>query len=389
MHHSEQYKYSKGFILKRDRIETLTSLRFFAAVLVAAGHAGFYPGFEYFKFSFINFATGVSFFFVLSGFILSLSYKKMIIKDDYGNFLIARFARVWPLHVITGLFCLFIFGPNIFSVYGGDYTNAFIANVFLVHGWIPFSHFYFSYNAVSWSVSVEFFFYIFFPFLLVLHKRYGWGVLIMPITFPLIISFYCAYYNIPLYGESNELTSSSVLYINPISRMAEFALGMLLYYFYEKKSIVLVDNDYNKTKWTLIEIFSFFILVTALILAKKMPETLTSIKLTPFLYWYSAAGSFLFFGILILVFSLKRGSISKLLSIPFFVYLGEISFAIYMTHQIVLNYFNAFHLDYVKLNPILMYVVFWVITISVSIFLYHLLEIPSRKIIRALFFKKK
>src|SRR5262245_19632502 len=46
---------------------------------------------------------GVSFFFVLSGFILTYAYPSLPDARAVRRFWVARFARLWPLHIVAGL----------------------------------------------------------------------------------------------------------------------------------------------------------------------------------------------------------------------------------------------------------------------------------------------
>src|SRR4051812_12601392 len=89
-------------------IKPLTSLRFIFALMVFACHLP-YNKIEntvfvslYNQFFYEGY-LGVSFFFILSGFILALNYKGPIIENklNYSDFYIGRFARIYPLHFLT------------------------------------------------------------------------------------------------------------------------------------------------------------------------------------------------------------------------------------------------------------------------------------------------
>src|SRR5262249_9177363 len=59
------------------------------------------------------FALGVSFFFVLSGFILAVNYGNMS-RAEVGRFFLARFARLYPVHIATLILFGLAFAPLIF-----------------------------------------------------------------------------------------------------------------------------------------------------------------------------------------------------------------------------------------------------------------------------------
>ena len=103
-------------------------------------------------------AAGVSFFFVLSGFVLTWSARP---GDTARRFWQRRVAKIYPNHVVTWLVTL---GVAV-TVGSGVTVVAALANLFLVHPWIPDPAVYFGMNSVSWSLGCEAFFYALFPLL--------------------------------------------------------------------------------------------------------------------------------------------------------------------------------------------------------------------------------
>jgi peptidoglycan/LPS O-acetylase OafA/YrhL len=106
---------------------------------------------------------GVSFFFVLSGFVLMWSARP---GDSPLRFWRRRLARVYPVHVVTALLAVLLgltlgqlTRPDTF--YGVPGVGSFLANLFLVHSWIPGQQQ--SLNTVSWTLACEAFFYLTFP----------------------------------------------------------------------------------------------------------------------------------------------------------------------------------------------------------------------------------
>ncbi len=125
----------------------------------------------------------VDLFFVLSGIVMSLSY----VEGDFGRFslrefMVRRLARVYPLHIVmlvaNLVFRLLRIGlvvaglvaaaPAAFEV---NNVKSFILNVFLLHsmGFID----YLSWNAPSWSISVEFYTYLVFGLVVLFAQRMG------------------------------------------------------------------------------------------------------------------------------------------------------------------------------------------------------------------------
>ena len=78
------------------RLDALTGLRFLAAACIVVHHSRGCFGFpaEYgFRFAFDQ---AVTFFFLLSGFILAYNYPDLSRPGDWGRFWLARWSRVWP-----------------------------------------------------------------------------------------------------------------------------------------------------------------------------------------------------------------------------------------------------------------------------------------------------
>jgi peptidoglycan/LPS O-acetylase OafA/YrhL len=160
---------------------SLDLFRFLAAVMVLIGHytSEFQLGLEGRSWIVSRFSLFVDFFFILSGFVIALTYGGRIANGrTYGAFLWRRFARLWPLHALTlagmGMLALLASGagyvfnkPELFQVADLPW------NLALLHAWGPVWHF--SFNGVSWSISAELFVYMLFPL-------FAWLAARLPIT---------------------------------------------------------------------------------------------------------------------------------------------------------------------------------------------------------------
>jgi peptidoglycan/LPS O-acetylase OafA/YrhL len=160
-------------VKKKNKIFVLESLRGIAAICVALYH---YPSSSFLYFKHGHFA--VYFFFVLSGFVISLNYADKINNfKDLVNFQKKRFWRLYPTHffVLLVIFLIQIlkyFAVNYFEfksgqiAFGDWYTlKDFVANLFLIQA--IFNYFYvFSWNGAAWSISTEFYVYIIFGMVL-------------------------------------------------------------------------------------------------------------------------------------------------------------------------------------------------------------------------------
>lgn len=202
----------------RKSIIPLTSLRFFAASLVVFFHYSlFIPEVTNSIFHPI-FSSGflaVSFFFFLSGFILTYNYRD-IPKIDLKRFYKKRFLRIYPVYFLGTVLTLTI------SWISNSYPrgNTIITQFLGIHAWFPGMAQ--AINYPSWSVSVELFLYALFPFLILLHnnnKKLFTILTILLYIFPVIGCFLLT---------SNGLTKSINYFQNsPITHLGTFMLGMV------------------------------------------------------------------------------------------------------------------------------------------------------------------
>lgn len=142
------------------RIDQLTFTRFIAALSIVIYHFGkdsFLFNNDYLRFIFKQANVGVSFFFVLSGFVMIIAYHHKN-RVSFVEYMISRLARIYPVYILA---IIVLYAIDLFrNINFGD----FFLNAFLIQAWIPGKAL--TINYPGWSLSVEFFFYLLFPFLL-------------------------------------------------------------------------------------------------------------------------------------------------------------------------------------------------------------------------------
>lgn len=163
-------------------LPALTSLRFFAALIVVIYHTGAaalegLPAFAQRALGIGTGFVGVNLFFALSGFILAYVYLNGR-PVDRPRFWQARVARIYPLYLL-GLVVAMPF--YVLDVMQGEFSPlpAILAPL-LLQSW--FSGLEMQWNGPGWSLSVEAFFYAAFPFLALWLARVSgraalWGML--------------------------------------------------------------------------------------------------------------------------------------------------------------------------------------------------------------------
>ena len=276
-------------------IKPLTSLRFFAALMVLAHHYfGFEPGY-----------SGVTFFYVLSGFILTVNYGHISTSTERRDFWWKRFARIYPTHLVT--LCLTV------PVAAGT-LPMFAAQLLLVQSWVPSWSYWFAFNAPSWSISNEAFFYACFPLLLTwLRPRPDLGIFLVGLA--VVLFAICWTLAFPQ-QTFNSGATHFLFYLAPPLRMFEFALGMAL----------ALHAPRRRLGWK--HEIAAILLLGAVTFIPAPPAFRASLSFVPV-----AVG-------LVYVFSRSDGPLARTLSNPVLVLLGNASFALYMLHYPVMLYFG-------------------------------------------------
>jgi len=354
----------------KQRLDALTSLRFFAAAMIVIHHSSGLFGSN----SIHYFALGqaVSFFFVLSGFILAYVYPKLENWSEIRRFWRARIARVWPALMVSLFLAYWLESQSWDSM-------VILANILMIHAWIPLPKYFFSYNAPSWSISTEFFFYLAFPILI-----YRWDKTwcIKLLAFGIIVVLLIAVsdlLSLPRYRSINDsLTSTALLYIHPASRIFEFIFGIFVAFYWRKK---VGSIQWSESRASLYEVgvillagASMHFNPLATWIANTWPESHAP-------QWCHQNGSIFAFGLLIYIIAIGRGRITAWLSLPILVLLGEISFSVYLLHQILLFCYSTHISSFPHLPNILSLSIFWVILLLASYLMWALIEMPSRRLI--------
>jgi peptidoglycan/LPS O-acetylase OafA/YrhL len=153
----------------RPRVDALSGLRLMAITLVVLFHLGdaAFDGapapFEAVR-QHANIVMPL--FFVLSGFVLTYSYRDPIASGTLGRntFLVSRFARLWPVYVLA-LALRFTIDATVNKGVPLAYAAGALSQGLMLQGFTP-PLVWFG-NAPGWTVCVEAFFYVLFPWLTV------------------------------------------------------------------------------------------------------------------------------------------------------------------------------------------------------------------------------
>ena len=200
--------------VSRRRIDVLTSLRFFAALCICVLHATNHNILPVEFSQYIDLSKAVSFFFVLSGFVLTYSYSQK--KLNYLFFCRDRFARIWPSSVLSIFLVLTLLPRSLFlPFHASDWLFGFVLviHLLLLQSLFPIPSVYFGFNAVSWSISVEFFFYLAFPFLIKFRTKFLCIILLILISLLSIACCAISFFDIPSFSSSLDSIVTQGLFI--------------------------------------------------------------------------------------------------------------------------------------------------------------------------------
>jgi peptidoglycan/LPS O-acetylase OafA/YrhL len=321
----------------------------------------------------------VDLFFILSGFIMTHVYLESFLmgvnKANYWTFLRARFARIYPLHLFTlgilvGLELLKLGLPNFQAFTGNFNLTALVANVFMLQAFdfncLPLLWCKSTWNEPAWSISVEFLIYCIFPFilfaLLKTKPKTDWMIYIITlIALLLLIRF-------------TRGTLESIIGIPSIARCGlECVMGVLTYKAYQWGKY---QDDFNLK---LLELGSMLLVVG---LMHQWSRSRV------FLDWATLPA----FSLMILSFSSKtNGFVSKILNSRSLLYLGTISYSIYMVHWCLIQFLETFWLykfqvpfgsGFDRTSCLLALGLFMPISLITAAFTYHFVEVPMRNILK-------
>lgn len=349
--------------VKTIYIKQLTFLRFLAASMVVVFHFGkeTWPFNSSVISSLVNEGSiAVSFFFFLSGAVLALNYLG---KDNFNvkHFLIKRFARIYPVYILAFLAALLL-GIILNNSYpkGGS----IILQALSLHAWFPGKSL--EINFPSWSIAVEVFFYLLFPFILMLLKRLGNSKAIIFIILFWIVSAVQHYiFSTHLFVPDNAKVAQFILYF-PLWHLNTFLMGILC------AKYILFKTQKNQTDYLVSRLFYLIGIAGFLVILG------TNNFIKPFTHNGLMAP---FFFMIVAGIATDKSLLTKFLGNKFFILLGDSSYALYLLQWPVFMCYSYF-IGVEKLAGIFFYG-YLVTLIIISCFVYIGIEKKLKAIISA------
>lgn len=332
-------------------IPALDGLRAIAVMLVLFTHANFFLG--------SNGFLGVDMFFVISGFLITtllLEENNKKNKISLKAFYIRRTLRLFPALYIL---CLLVFAYAIFFKHGDDKISIFqevyssllyVNNISWYWDWgkegLLLGH--------TWSLAIEEQFYLIWPWFILLALRYKF---LRTLTLGLII-FILAFKILYITGNVSELVKSLIyesIYIGCLTALIRWLLNI---------NFKIPD-------------FVALILVGIILILGLLP--IKFYKEIHNLYGQTIIAIFTSFIILIITNN-PEGFTSKLLSTPSMVWIGKISYGLYLWHVPIFKIFKY----HSTLPPIISFVLKFVLTFLFATLSWMILEKKSTEFGRKL-----
>ncbi|NML69363.1 acyltransferase [Chryseobacterium sp. RP-3-3] len=338
------------------KISQITFTRFLAAIAIVISHFNkdmFVYKTDYISNIFLKANVGVSYFFILSGFIMIVAYhkkEKIVYFEYYKN----RLARIYPLYVV---------GLLLFLV--TRYSNFSIDKVFLylfgLQSWIPGKAMIL--NFPGWSISVEFLFYLIFPLLHnYFYSKKNKSIWVAGIVLWVITQVFSYLYEASPSYKGPHTESHEFLYYFPLMHVSEFLVGNLAGLFFVK--------NFKQKNYDIPVILIF-------------AATMLSLIFVP-LFYHNGLMALLFIPLIILI-SRNNGFVTKLFSLKPLEYLGEASYAVYITHIPILYILReVLKWQKYKLDINSIFWVYLAVLILTSMLFYQFIEKPLRDYLKKL-----
>jgi peptidoglycan/LPS O-acetylase OafA/YrhL len=304
----------------------------------------------------------VDLFFLLSGFVIFLSYHASLTKNfphSIGKFYWNRLSRIYPLHFVMLGGYLMLFGAFTFLSSSGSapaaYTwNTFIQSMFLVHMWIGSD---LTWNVPSWSISSEWFVYLFFPLMAFSLRRLRGSIY----AHLLIIVLAAALLHLSYSLTGLHSLGSDIPRMALVRTMLEFLMGVFIGSLFVHHRAFL--ERYSSAA------LAGFVALCVLYIGAPVPDY-SLIPIT--------------FALMIAYLSVTSSWITAALATSPLVYLGEISYSTYMVHYLVYDLLKAgFVSNLDQINQFYLWLSF-VAVFVLSVLLHHAVDSPSQKYLRRL-----
>lgn len=341
-----------------NKIASLTSVRFIAATLVVLYHI------RAMEIPLLKPLTDmspyvISFFFVLSGFVMALVYFRPGNTFKYRDFWVARISRVYPIYLLSLLLACIHYIDVLSKIKPIEYYSS----VLLFQTWIP--KYALSFNFPAWTLAVDILFYLLFPLLIFLANKLTIRWLIWISLFYWIVN---QLFRQVLIQSGLNLEDTFVAYF-PVLHLDAFLLGFVGGVWY----LVLGKN--MGVKQIINQMVMFFCMGVIIIMVWVLN---VGDRLGALSGFFSPL-----FVIVILTLCFDQSNINKVLSHRWLVKLGESSYSLYIFHIPVLWLISDLLLHFGKTaSPLTLLLTYVPFMIGLSVLIFRYIELPTHNWLR-------
>jgi peptidoglycan/LPS O-acetylase OafA/YrhL len=306
-------------------LHALTGLRVFAALAVYMSHLRVPESApDWLRSLCQNGSAGVTFFFILSGFVLTLNYHdRLRTRRQLWNYAVARFARIYPVYLVVLTWpVVHLWAQNALAKW------QLLEHLLLLQAWDPDVHVAMGFVGPAWSISVELFLYATLPLLVPLVRlldRRTWTLVTWIALVLVAVAAVAFLFESVGHGAlpmTDPASSHRWLYRTPLFRLGDFLVGILAARLYMRLRNGRAAQRLGS--WLIPSSLAGTVLVAA------QPALVSST-------WTMDAAFAPLAAALILGLALApRHPASRLMALPLVVFLGEASFAFYLVHQSVI-----------------------------------------------------
>ena len=373
--------------LSHKKIPVLDAFRFFASVLVVLVHYEVIFGESVVYGTFAT--TAVSWFFIVSGFILSYTYPSLDSLQDYRRFYLHRIIRIYPVYflavVVSSLFVSLNYlaiGDEFFSEVNRPFelihdlpeqkeaaffTLATLRHLVFAQSVGSVETFKLVFNGPLWSIVLEIYFYLAFPLLLLMIKPLNTMTrIIVAFIMGYLLQLLLIQVNLPE-AESYDVINLNVpVYTNPFIRGIEFIFGMLLYKvftFWDLQKIV------GRSNWTPTILTVLLYVIVVIYVHDNIPYQYSSFFLVvPF--------------VTIMIYALLRLQWHPANHIVrYCTTLGGISYVLYSFHWPLMEIIQFYNLLPRMSSQFMQPVLVMLVLLVVSYLIYRFVEAPIRRVL--------
>ncbi|WP_167496703.1 acyltransferase family protein [Pseudomonas kairouanensis] len=361
---------STGSTSTAERLESLTFLRFIAAVVVVIFHYGSGTSIYASLPTILNCGPiMVTFFFVLSGFVLAISNTKKNIS--ISQFYVNRIARILPIYLIALIAYVIISGNS--------FNGRFLISASLIQSWLP--KYATSLNYPGWSVSVEIFFYAICP-LLILMADSKKNISLKAWFASAVFFWFVSQVILSHFSRTNSgpgtATHSLINYFPP-AHLCSFVLGFTAGLFFKSGFLRKVIGE----KTSLVISVLLFAAIGKVIDYGPVIDNTTGVHAA-----YASSFTAILFTPAIYFCAIANNLLKKAALMPALVVLGESSYSLYILQEPAHLAFQMIPAQLTFESATINFSVFVILLIALSIASYFLIEKPCSKAIKEFYAKR-